>query len=115
MAITPLVTLSLFNTIILDNIFIEVISITLDQFRFLRDDGKYTYAATGEEKEFFGHLFNEVIFDDSVKEFISLKKKLTDYFDEKSIEDIFDYIPPQETNQIFTPNKIVNKMVDMME
>jgi len=50
-----------------------------------------------------------------VKEFLRLKKKLADYFDEKSIEDIFDYIPPQKTNQIFTPKTMVKKMVDMLE
>ncbi len=37
------------------------------------------------------------------------------YFDEKSVEDIFDYIPPQKTNQIFTPKTMVKKMVDMLE
>ena len=61
------------------------------------------------------NLFDPVVFDDSVKEFLRLKKKLADYFDEKSIEDIFDYIPPQKTNQIFTPKTMVKKMVDMLE
>ena len=37
------------------------------------------------------------------------------FFDEKSVEDIFDYIPPQKTNQIFTPKTMVKKMVDMLE
>ena len=50
-----------------------------------------------------------------MKEFLALKKKLADYFDEKSVEDIFDYIPPQKTNQIFTPKTMVKKMVDMLE
>lgn len=109
------VTLATFDTIIPDNVFKEVTSISLDQFRFLRDGGKYTDSATGEEKEFGGKLFDEVVFDDSVKEFLNLKKKLADYFDEKSVEDIFDYIPPQKTNQIFTPKTMVKKMVDMLE
>ena len=43
-----------------------------------------------------------MVFDDSVKEFLNLKVKLADYFDESRTEDIFDYIPPQKTNQIFT-------------
>lgn len=60
-------------------------------------------------------MFDPVVFDDSVKEFLALKKKLADYFDEKSVEDIFDYIPPQKTNQIFTPKTMVKKMVDMLE
>lgn len=109
------VTLATFDTIIPDNVFKEVTSITLDQFRFLRDGGPYTDEETGEEKEFAGQLFDPVVFDDSVKEFLALKKKLADYFDEKSVEDIFDYIPPQKTNQIFTPKVMVKKMVDMLE
>lgn len=109
------VTLATFDTIIPDNVFKEVTSITLDQFRFLRDGGSYKDPETGEEKEFVGRLFDPVVFDDSVKEFLALKKKLADYFDEKSVEDIFDYIPPQKTNQIFTPKVMVKKMVDMLE
>lgn len=109
------VTLATFDTIIPDNVFKEVTSITLDQFRFLRDGGKYFDEETNEEKEFTGQLFDPVVFDDSIKEFLALKKKLADYFDEKSVEDIFDYIPPQKTNQIFTPKIMVKKMVDMLE
>lgn len=109
------VTLATFDTIIPDNVFKEVTSITLEQFRFLRDGGSYTDEETGEEKRFEGQLFDPVVFDDSVKEFLTLKKKLADYFDEKSVEDIFDYIPPQKTNQIFTPKIMVKKMVDMLE
>ena len=109
------VTLATFDSIIPNPVFLEVTSITLDQFRFLRDGGTYTDTETGEEREFSGNLFDPVVFDDSVKEFLRLKKKLADYFDEKSIEDIFDYIPPQKTNQIFTPKAMVKKMVDMLE
>ena len=42
-------------------------------------------------------------------------RSLADYFEESSTEDIFDYIPPQKTNQIFTPKWVVKKMVDMLE
>ena len=109
------VTLATFDYNIPDKVFKEVTSISLDQFRLLRDGGKYKDPETGEEKEFKGQLFDSVVFDDSVKEFLSLKKKLADYFDEKSVEDIFDYIPPQKTNQIFTPKDVVKRMVDMLE
>ncbi len=109
------VTLATFDTVIPDNVFKEVTSISLEQFRFLRDGGTYTDSETGEEKKFRGNLFDSVVFDDSVKEFLNLKKKLANYFDEKAIEDIFDYIPPQKTNQIFTPKITVKKMVDMLE
>ena len=109
------VTLATFDRIIPDHVFKEVTSITLDQFRFLRDGGPYINQQTGEEEHFEGHLFDPVVFDDSVKEFLRLKMKLADYFDEANEEDIFDYIPPQKTNQIFTPKWVVMKMVDMLE
>lgn len=108
------VTLENFDAIIPDEVFLEVTSITLEQFRFLRDGGPYT-DANGEEKIFEGRLFDPVVFNDSVKEFLRLKVKLANYFDETQTEDIFDYIPPQKTNQIFTPKWVVKKMVDMLE
>ena len=109
------VTLATFDTVVPDKVFLEVTIITLDQFKFLRDGGDYIEEETGQKKHFEGQLFDPVVFDDSVKEFLALKKKLADYFDEKSVEDIFDYIPPQKTNQIFTPKVMVKKMVDMLE
>lgn len=109
------VTLDTFDTIIPGEVFKEVTSITLDQFRFLRDGGDYTDTATGEQRHFAGRLFDPVVFNDSVKEFLALRVRLADYFDETSKEDIFDYIPPQKTNQIFTPKWVVKKMVDMLE
>ena len=109
------ITLENFDTIIPDEVFIEATSITLAQFCFLRDGGPYTNAETGEEEFFKGHLFDPVVFNDSVKEFLALKKRLADYFDETSVEDIFDYIPPQKTNQIFTPKWVVKDMVDRLE
>lgn len=108
-------TLSTFDMIIPDEVFYKVTSITLDQFRFLRDGGSYTDAETGEEKHYPGKLFDPVVFDDSIKEFLSLRTRLGNYFDESHTEDIFDYIPPQNTNQIFTPKRIVKQMVDMLE
>ena len=109
------VTLATFDKIIPDQVFLEVTSITLAQFVFLRDGGEYTDSETGEKKHFAGKLFDPVVFDDSVKEFLRLKRTLADYFEETSTEDIFDYIPPQKTNQIFTPKWVVKKMVDMLE
>ena len=108
-------TLSTFDMIIPDEVFYEVTSITLDQFRFLRDGSSYTDSDTGEEKRYPGKLFDPVVFDDSIKEFLALRTRLDNYFDESHIEDIFDYIPPQKTNQIFTPKRIVKQMVDMLE
>ena len=85
----------------------------MNQFRFLRDGGDYV--ENGETKHFDGNLFDPVVFDDSVKEFMAMRVRLADYFDESHTEDIFDYIPPQKTNQIFTPKKVVKMMVDKLE
>lgn len=97
--------------------------LTLDEFRMLRDGCDY-YDRDEEGNEikdeahkhhFNGHVFDEVVFNDSVAEFMNRRKKLANYFDEKQDGDIFDYIPPQRTNQIFTPRHVVKKMVDMLE
>ena len=109
------VTLENFDELIPDGVFKEVTSISLDEFRFLRDGGPYNDPDTGKQETFAGRLFDPVVFDDSVKEFMRLKARLANYFDESSTEDIFDYIPAQKTNQIFTPKRIVAKMVDMLE
>ena len=109
------VTLATFDTIIPDRVFIEVTSISLDEFRLLRDGGSILNEETGEMEDFPGNIFDPIVFDDSVKEFMRLKIVLADYFDEKKTEDIFDYIPPQKTNQIFTPKKTVQMMADLME
>ncbi len=98
-----------------DDVFEEVTGITEADFRFLRDGGDYTDPDTGETEHFTGHLFDDVVFDDSVQEFLNKKEELANYFDESHTEDIFDYIPPQRTNQIYTPRRIVKQMVDELE
>lgn len=97
------------------DVFKEVSGITIDDFRFLRDGGEYNNPETGVIEHFSGHLFDETVFNDSVEEFWKKKQTLADYFNEIQTEDIFDYIPPQKTNQIFTPRWVVEKMVDELE
>lgn len=104
-----------FDKNIEDDVFKEVTSITIDEFRFLRDGGDYVNSTTGRIEHFDGHLFDEVVFDDSIGEFRKKRQELANYFDESQDEDIFDYIPPQRTNQIFTPKWVVKKMVDLLE
>ena len=122
-------TLDGFDKIIPENVFEDVTSITIKQFKFLRDGGYYldngdntfTYLTEEEKNKYSnvqyyeGHLFDEVVFNDSVQEFLNKKQELANYFDETHKEDIFDYIPPQKNNQIFTPKKVVKEMVDMLE
>lgn len=106
-------TLSNFEENIEDDTFEELTSITKDEFRKLRDGFEYV-TDEGETKKVPG-LFNEVVFNASIKEFMSTKERLANYFDESLEEDIFDYIPPQKTNQIFTPRRVVRMMVDALE
>lgn len=108
-------TLANFDDYTEDDVFEEVTGITEEQFRFLRDGGTYIDEETGEEKFFEGKLFDEVVFNDSIQQFLDKREELANYFDESHTEDIFDYIPPQRTNQIFTPRWVVKKMVDDLE
>lgn len=107
-------TLENFDSIIPDDVFKEVTSISLDEFRFLRDGGDYIDEERNK-RHFEGHLFEPVVFNDSIKEFLRKKDELADYFNDSADEDIFDYIPPQKTNQIYTPKKVVIEMVDLLE
>jgi len=123
-------TLANFDSLVPEDVFWEVTvnpqngeGVTLDQFRLLRDGGDYYQKdEDGNEirdkehkRHFDGHLFDEVVFNDAVLEFMKKRAELADYFDETSKGDIFDYIPPQKTNQIFTPKRVVKDMVDRLE
>ena len=96
-------------------VFKEVTGITIEDFRLLRDGGDIFDEQAGKMIPFKGHLFDEQVFNDSVQEFLDKKEALADYFDEEQTQDIFDYIPPQKTNQIFTHRWVVKKMVDLLE
>ncbi len=108
-------TLANFDDYTEDDVFLEVTGITEDEFRFLRDGGDYYDESKKRTEHFAGGLFDETVFNDSVREFLNKRAELADYFDESHEEDIFDYIPPQKTNQIFTPRWVVKKMVDALE
>lgn len=118
-------TLANFDELVPAEVFWEVtvnpqndVGITLDQFRMLRDGGDYdTTDENGNpvKRHFDGHLFDEVVFNDSVQEFMKKRQELADYFTGEHKDDIFTYIPPQRTNQIFTPKRVVKDMVDRLE
>ena len=108
-------TLANFDDYTEDDVFLAVTGITEDEFRFLRDGGDKRNPETGVMEHYDGHLFDEGVFNDSIREFLRKREELADYFDESKTEDIFDYIPPQKTNQIFTPKRVVKMMVDKLE
>ncbi|RLQ93638.1 Eco57I restriction-modification methylase domain-containing protein [Falsibacillus albus] len=105
-------TLASFEIHIDEPTFEELTSITVDEFKKLRDGFDYV-DEDGNNRKVPG-LFNEVVFNASIKEFFNTKNRLSNYFDESLTEDIFDYIPPQQTNQIFTPRRVVKLMVDLV-
>ena len=92
--------LDTFEKFIDSSTFKELVGITKEQFQELRDKH---------------NLFNEEVFNSSIKEFLTRKAELADYYDNDNSLDIFDYIPPQQTNQIYTPKAVVKKMIDVLE
>ncbi|BDZ30279.1 DEAD/DEAH box helicase family protein [Lactiplantibacillus sp. WILCCON 0030] len=93
-------TLANFDTTISEKVFQEVTGITLTQFRKLRDDFQF---------------FDPIVFNESCLEFLRKRVELENYFNDTHDGDIFDYIPSQKTNQIFTPKKVVKMMIDKLE
>lgn len=102
-----------FDEYVSDEVFYDVTGVTLEEFSFLRDGGTYI-DDEGEEQHFSGNLFNEVVFNESILEFLRKKSELSNYFEETE-DNIYDYIPPQNTNQIYTPKWVVQKMVQQLE
>lgn len=83
---------------------------TKDDFRKIR--GPYTT----EDGQVFEGFFDEYAFNAAIREFEEKREKLANYLDDSETdEDIFTFIRPLKTNQIFTPRKVVNEMLDVLE
>jgi hypothetical protein len=104
------ITIDNFDLEITDEDFIDLTSITKEEFHKLRDG--FDYEEDGERKTFQG-VFNKYRFNASIAEFRLKKEQLANYFTAK--EDIFELIPNQKTNQIFTPKKVVQMMINKLE
>ncbi len=96
-----------------DDVFEEITGISEAEFRLLRD-GQEVTEEDGTVTTIPG-LFDEAVFDQSIQEFLGKKEALADYFDDAQTEDIFAYIPQQKTSLVFTPQSVVNTMVDILE
>lgn len=83
---------------------------TKDDFRKIR--GPWTNPETGE---IFEGFFDRYTFNAAIREFEEKRQEIADYLSPGTKEDIFSYIRPLKTNQIFTPRRIVNKMLDLLE
>lgn len=104
------ITIDNFDLEIDDNDFLELTSITKEEFHKLRDG--FDYEEDGERKTFQG-VFNKYRFNASIAEFRLKKDQFANYFTVE--EDIFELIPNQKTNQIFTPRNVVKMMIDQLE
>jgi type II restriction enzyme len=105
--------LSNFDDYTPDDVFEEITGITETEFRLLRD-GREVTEEDGTVTKIPG-LFDEVVFDQAVQEFLDKKEALADYFDDAQTENIFAYIPQQKTSLVFTPQPVVKMMVDALE
>ncbi len=104
------ITIDNFDIEIDDEDFLDLTSITKEEFHKLRDG--FDYEENGERKSFQG-VFNRYRFNASIAEFRQKKEQMANYFTAE--EDIFELIPNQKTNQIFTPKKVVQMMIDNLE
>ena len=104
------ITIDNFDIEITDEDFLDLTSITKEEFHKLRDG--FDYEENGERKTFQG-VFNKYRFNASIAEFKSKKDQLANYFTAE--EDIFELIPNQKTNQIFTPKKVVQMMINNLQ
>lgn len=83
---------------------------TKEDFRKIR--GPWT---NPETEEVFEGFFDRHRFNAAIKEFEEKRKAVVDYLQPEATEDIFDYVRPLKTNQIFTPRRVVNQMLDLLE
>lgn len=105
------ITIDNFDEEISNDDFIDLTNVTKAEFHKLRDG--FNYIDDHGERQYFGGVFNKYKFNASIAEFIAEKKKRADYF--KTDEDIFELIPNQKNNQIFTPRRIVKIMINRLE
>ena len=105
------ITIDNFDEQISDEDFMDLTNITKEEFHKLRDG--FDYTDDDGERQHFDGVFHKYKFNASIAEFVAEKHKRADYF--KTDEDIFELIPNQKNNQIFTPRRVVKMMVDGLE
>lgn len=86
-------------TIVPDNSFKLLTGITKSEFKVLLREG----------------YFNESNCNLAMQEFMEREIKFSNYFKDKKLNSIFDYIPAQNSDQIFTPAPFVASMVTKLQ
>lgn len=112
------ITIDNFDEQISDEDFTDLTNITKAEFHMLRDGfgyEEYDEAQGRNVQRNFGGVFDKYRFNASIAEFLAEKVKRANYFDESIKDDIFELIPNQKNNQIFTPRKVVTMMLDSLQ
>ena len=107
-------TLTTMDSYVDDGTFEELTGITKDMFRFLRDGGEWVDGETGEKSTLKRGVIDPFVFDGACREFLKKKAEIGNPVTSDSDEDIFDYVPPQKTNQIYTPKAVVEMQLDLL-
>lgn len=110
------ITIDNFDEAISGEDFIDLTNITKDEFHKLRDGFDYEEydEATGRSvQRSFPGVFEKYRFNASIAEFIAERDKRANYFEVD--DDIFELIPNQKNNQIFTPRRVVTMMLDSLQ
>lgn len=108
-------TLATMDSYVDDGTFEELTGITKDMFRFIRDGGEWVDEETGEKSTLKRGVIDPFVFDGACREFLKKKAEIGNPVTSDSDEDIFDYVPPQKTNQIYTPKAVVEMQLDLLE
>lgn len=106
------ITIDNFDEVITDEDFEDLTNITKAEFAMLRDG--FDYDDDNGVRQHFDGVFDKYCFNAAIAEFVEKKNQLGKYWLGDQ-HDIFEWIPNQKNNQIFTPRKVVTMMVDDLE
>ena len=111
-------TLATMDSYVDDDVFEELTGITKDMFRFLRDGGSFNFIdkdGKTQTSTLERGVIDPFVFDGACREFLKKKSDNGNPITTDTDDDIFDYVPPQKTNQIFTPKDVVEMQLDLLE
>ena len=106
------ITIDNFDDVITDEDFEDLTNITKEEFAQLRDG--FDYDDENGVRRHFGGVFDKYCFNAAIAEFVEKKNQLGKYWLNDQ-HDIFEWIPNQKNNQIFTPKRVVAMMVDDLQ
>ena len=106
------ITIDNFDDVITDEDFQDLTNITKEEFAQLRDG--FDYDDENGVRRHFDGVFDKYCFNAAIAEFVEKKNQLGKYWLGDQ-HDIFEWIPNQKNNQIFTPKRVVAMMVDDLE